>query len=467
VNGLWFSISNFLLDGSGNATLYMCLSEGGGTAAPGGAAPAPAVVDPYKNLQLKTSMDPYYAWASYNVQAGSCDPHAPYIGNVTIAVDNTTDQFGSAPCTPKTGQICVYTFSPAPYVTGLQLLRYGTQGAYYYQLEGSLLPQAQTYSSLPYRGANMAGFEFVPPLPPTLADLPYFARKGMNAIRYPVRWETIEPSIGTFDEGDLATIGQYIDVATHNGFYVLLDLHSYMRYYDNVVGQAGSPITAQNLADAWVKLATPYLTNDHVLLDLMNEPNTMATELVVADYNPVIAALRRAGAQNWLLIEGNGWSGMYSWTQNWYGTANGIAFAAVPPPPRIVDPLNHYLINVHEYFDAPGGGGGGGGDSCVDPSRMLAIENAQIFVDWLHANGLKAILSELGGKDIPNCLADISGLLTFLEQNDDVLVGWTVWVAGSQFTSPLDISPVNGQESAQMKAIAPHLTPLPAGPNPR
>jgi endoglucanase len=98
--------------------------------------------------------------------------------------------------------------------------------------------------------------------------------------------------------------------------------HTHTPRRGNVIGQAGSPVTTADFAAFWAALAARYMGNSRVVFGIMNEPNTMTTELWVQDANAAIAAIRGVGAKNLLTVPGNAWTGACSWFQNWYGTPN-------------------------------------------------------------------------------------------------------------------------------------------------
>lgn len=91
---------------------------------------------------------------------------------------------------------------------------------------------------------------------------------------------------------------------TSKGAYVILDPHNYARYPYNgaVIGASGSDVTTQNFATFWSMLASLFMSNPNVFFGLMNEPNSMTTELWLADANAAIAAIRGTGAQNLILV---------------------------------------------------------------------------------------------------------------------------------------------------------------------
>src|SRR5690554_95815 len=94
----------------------------------------------------------------------------------------------------------------------------------------------------PLRGVNLSGAEFNSrELPgemfrdytyPSADDYEYFAEKGANLIRLPIRWERIQHSLrGELDGSELAQIRKSVDLARANGQCLLLDLHNYAAWH--------------------------------------------------------------------------------------------------------------------------------------------------------------------------------------------------------------------------------------------
>src|SRR5205814_466607 len=129
---------------------------------------------------------------------------------------------------------------------------------------------------------------------------------------------------------ELARLDAFVSYATQKGAYVLLDPHNYARYYGGVIG---SGVAQSAFADFWSRLAAHFASNARVVFGVMNEPNSMSTELWLADANAAIAAIRQAGATQLILVPGNAWTGAHSWFANSYGTPNGTVML------RVVDPL--------------------------------------------------------------------------------------------------------------------------------
>src|SRR5262249_22218719 len=138
---------------------------------------------------------------------------------------------------------------------------------------------------------------------------------------------------------------------------VVLDPHNFARYYPpggdqqsatNIIGSAAVPNAS--FADFWSRVATVYKTNPRVIFNLMNEPNTMPTEQWASAAHAAIQAIRSAGASNLVLVPGNGYTGAWTWSNNFYGTPNASVMLS------ITDPGNNFAFDVHQYLDPDGSG---------------------------------------------------------------------------------------------------------------
>jgi len=271
-----------------------------------------------------------------------------------------------------------------------------------------------------YSGVNLAGAEFDSGAQyPSHATIDYFFQKNMNTIRYPFKWERLQPTLsGNFDSNELNHLDDIVTYITNTkGGYIILDPHNYARYNGQIIG--ASSVTTAQFSDLWSRLANRYKSNSKVIFGLMNEPNTMQTETWVTSANAAIAAIRATGAGNLILVPGNAWTGAHSWTQNWYGTANSVALL------NIVDPGNNYAIEAHQYFDSDYSGTQ---VECQSPSIVSQVLST--FTEWCRSNGKKAFLGEFGGGQTSNCYGCITNAMEYMKNNADVWMGWTWWAAG-------------------------------------
>ena len=402
-------------------------------------------------------------WGSYDIAYNNCGglPYSSNESNSTSSWNVYSQQNGQG---NLYGTISV-SYNTASGVTKLLSYESVVDAAYYLEsvavtLESTLTPtltaenvvcpncvpysyptSPASYSSgAKYRGVNLAGAEYDYAFQlPSLKDGGAYANQGMNTIRLPFLWEYLQssstntqvkvddPSVAiNFNNPNAKNYAALVDQYVSKGMTVIIDMHNYMRYGSggnsastNIIGGSGKA-SAQQYAAAWVQIGTRFQNNPKVMFDLMNEPNNMSTELVLANYNVVLSALRKAGINNTVLLEGNGYSGAWSWASGGgYGTPNATVFNR----DAINDSENNYIINVHQYFDY---NYSGTSSDCVASNGSVNISG---LTNYLTENDLKAMVTELGGANTQTCADDIN---TFLSKtiSDSKYIGWTGWVGG-------------------------------------
>jgi endoglucanase len=299
-------------------------------------------------------------------------------------------------------------------------------------------------AALRYTGVNLAGAEFgANVLPgtynvnytyPNQTEVDYFRSKGLNIFRLTFRWERLQQSTNaSFNAAELSRLHTFVSTTTSKGTYVILDPHNFQRYYPDPAnsqsssqGLVGSAVPDSAFVDFWSRLASIYKTNDHVIFNLMNEPNSMPTEQLVTSENAAIAGIRAAGATNLILVPGNGWTGAWTWQNNYYGTPNALAML------NIVDSGNNFAFDVHQYLDSDGSG-----SHTNIVSATIGLERLTNFTTWLKVNNRKGFLGEFA---VPNAIIGsgpsqngdeaLTNMLSHIQNNSDVWLGWTWWAAG-------------------------------------
>jgi len=319
---------------------------------------------------------------------------------------------------------------------------------------------APTPIAMPFRGVNLAGGEFGNALPgtenidyrwPTNAEVDYYVSKGMNTFRVGFKWERLQSAAyQSFQTAYAAKLDALVSYATATGAKVILNPHNFARYYGSTIGSSQVPNAV--FSDFWSKLSAKYASNPRVMFNLVNEPNTMPTEQWVSAANAAIAAIRKTGAQNIIIVPGNAWTGAHSWTSNSYGTPNSVAML------DIVDPIDKSIFEVHQYLD---GDSSGSAYDCV--STTIGTQRMKPFIDWLRANNKKGFVGEFAGGRNATCNAAVNDMLTTLHASSDVLVGWLWWAAGPGWgTYPFSLEPTpSGQDQPQMSLLLPRLAGLP------
>ncbi|MCI5119682.1 MAG: glycoside hydrolase family 5 protein [Candidatus Electrothrix sp. AUS4] len=313
-----------------------------------------------------------------------------------------------------------------------------------------VLSPSLLHAKLKYVGVNLAGAEFgvwdddvklpgvyeTDYIYPTSAEVDYYMSKGMNTFRLPFRWERLQRTLlADFDADELNRMDTFVDYATAKGAYVIIDPHNFHRYDPDPAdhqkseqGLIGSDVPDAAFADLWGRLAAHYKGNSRVIFGLMNEPNTMPTAQLVGSENAAIVAIREAGASNLILVSGNHWSGAWSWNEEEEGGANAEYML------NIVDSGNNFAFEVHQYMDDDYSGSS---PDITGNNPMTGVNRLTDFTNWLKTYNRKGFLGEFavansrvgtGTEDVGDEVID--NMLSYMERNSDVWLGWTWWAGG-------------------------------------
>lgn|GEM_PF-448952 len=318
-------------------------------------------------------------------------------------------------------------------------------------------PEPSPYAKpgVPFRGVNLAGAEFGSALPgafgkdytfPTRTEVDYYMGKGMNTFRVGFKWERLQPAQrSAFDGAYFERLDGIVSYATSKGASVILNPHNFARYYGDTVGS--SKVPDATFADLWRRLAEKYKGNSKVLFNLVNEPHDINTEQWVGAANAAIGAIRQAGANNLIVVPGNGWTGAHSWNSTYYGTPNSKAML------KITDPKDNIVFEVHQYMDTDSSGSSG---NCV--STTVGRERLEGFVKWLRDNKKKGFLGEFAGGNNSTCNTAVKNMLDYVHGASDVMVGWTWWAGGPWWGEyKFTLHPKNGADRPQMALLTPYL----------
>lgn len=305
------------------------------------------------------------------------------------------------------------------------------------------------------RGVNLSGAEFgdVPGkldtdyTYPSEQAIQRLGKLGMSAIRLPFRWERIQPQLNdSLDIMELAYLDQTVRRIEEAGLVAIIDLHNYGYYGKKQLGSAELPAGA--LADVWGRLATHYRDRPKLVFSLMNEPHDINSADWARIQNVAIAAIRKAGAKQLLLVTGTAFGGAHSWTSDLPVGNNGRDLLGV------VDPLDRYAYDFHQYLDA---------DYSGRAPECSAAGNALKAIDdvtaWLKARGRRGFLGEFAASNKPECLTALRQMAAKVDASPQQWLGWTAWGAGSWWPADylFNLEPTKAGERPQMKVLLERL----------
>jgi endoglucanase len=300
-------------------------------------------------------------------------------------------------------------------------------------------------------GVNLSGAEFTSKtLPgimykqyiyPSQQDMRYFKQVGMNIVRVPFRWERLQRQLnGPLESADLDQLRRVVSWAKELNMCVLLDMHNYASYYGRPLGSAEVPVAA--FIDVWRRLSQVFNDPATTAFGLMNEPAAIPVPAWLNIAQETVLALRQAGARNLLMVPSGRWSGAHEWNKTYDGVSAANKFR------EFRDPLNNFVIELHQYADS---NYSGTGSTCIEASRLRSIM-AQV-TNWGIQEKKRFFLGEFGTNTTPNCMTALRTLAESM-QNPAVWLGWTYWSAGPWWGSyPFSIQPANQVEAAQLTLL--------------
>lgn len=305
-------------------------------------------------------------------------------------------------------------------------------------------PPPPAGSGFKYLGVNLSGAGFGIPNPtagtvnigtygidytyPTHGELDYYASKHLNVIRLPFSWERLEPvQNGVLDSTQLGYIDDVVHYAATKGISVVLDPHNYGYGYGNLIGSAATPDASFD--KLWSQLAAHYANQPNVIFGLMNEPHVQTPAQWVQPVNDAIKSIRATGATQEILVPGTDYTGGASWV-----TSGNAAILR----PILSIPTTRWRLKFTSTQMRPAAAARR--QSCRQPSPQT---------------GNKLFLGEFGAGQDAASIANLTNMLTFMQQHTDVWQGGTEWGGGPWWGSyGFATDPVNGVTTPQVATLA-------------
>jgi len=272
---------------------------------------------------------------------------------------------------------------------------------------------------------------------PSKEDISYFTNKGMNTVRLGFIWERLQPTLNEpFNPDEAQRLDEAVQTVIRRGATVILDLHNYARYRNQIIGSAGAP--EASFADFWGRLAAVYGGNDRVVFGLMNEPHDIDANQWQHAAQAAIVRIRQAGARNRILVPSSQWNNASGFV------ADGDIWKSV------FDPAENFAFEVHQYVDSDNTG-----THAECPDASVGVSTLKSVTQWMQQNKRQVFLGEFGGSAQKECLAALSHMLEYMRQHSDIWLGWTYFAGGRGWADNdiLSIQPTSNEEKPQMQLL--------------
>ncbi len=283
---------------------------------------------------------------------------------------------------------------------------------------------------------------------PTTADIDYFTQKGFKIFRISFLARRLLSQDGPSrftPTADMDSLIELIDYAAAKGASVILDMHDYGKTISgSLIGDA--PGATEDFAASWSVIAKQVADKPNVILGLMNEPNQQSATEWLEGANAAVAAVRKAGAKQLVLVPGSYWDSAHTWTS----TDNAQVMTGFQ------DPGQNFAFEVHQYLDSNNSGTHAAAVPGSGSERLAA------FTDWARKHGVHGFLGEFGWADNEQAQNEGRDLLCYMSRNKDVWLGWTYWAGGPWWGDYMySIQPLDGMDRPQMTVLAPFTSGLP------
>jgi len=299
-------------------------------------------------------------------------------------------------------------------------------------------------------GINLSGANFAPHVTPGKLGTNYFypekkhfayyASKNIRLIRFPFLWERLQHDL---DEGlnfdQVRLLRKTLDYAARHGQRVILDMHNYGRYKDQLIGSPKVPYAAY--ASVWRQIAETFKGHPGLFgYDIMNEPHS-TRGLWPGAAQAAVDAIREVDMKTPIIVEGDRWASSFHWRR-------------VNEDLLLKDPADNLIYSAHIYFDKDHSGRYAN-EEVVDP--MLGVERVRPFVEWLKEHGQRGFLGEYGvPAESESMLIAMDNMLAYLGEHCIPSAYWAGGPGWGEYV--LAVEPLDGQDRPQMRIMEKHLS---------
>lgn len=298
----------------------------------------------------------------------------------------------------------------------------------------TVLPATQpTATTLSGIGVNLIGPEARTVFPgtyntdyvyPNIDELKYYNARGLRLIRLPLRLERMQNQLfGDLNQDNITRTHNFLQQAQNLGMKTILVIYNSGRWYNDVIGSPGAPVSA--FTDFWKKMASEFKSHTpYVLYDLMSRPQVNNWPTVA---QAAVNAIREVDLVSPIIVSGQ-------------GTAEARTFPENNPNLNIQDPSNNILYEAQQFFDQDGSGNYQGQGDFTDV--MIGVNRLQPFINWLNQKGARGFIGEY---NVPPWAGNsLEVLNNFMKELKKYGIPSTLWAGGPAVSeqNPARLDPI-------------------------
>lgn len=244
---------------------------------------------------------------------------------------------------------------------------------------------------------------------------------GFTSVRIPATWlhHVSKNAPFTIDEKWLARVDTVVSWGLERGLFITLNLHheAGLKATDAMTNLTAKADTLAKYDSIWSQIATHFKDkSDHLLFEMLNEPQTMSKASVDSFNMRVLSIIRRTNPTRIVLYSGTSYTG-----------------SDILVSTRIPDVNDKYLMGYYHSYD-PWSFAGEAKGTFGTPSDIMAMKNRFVQIaTWSKKNNIPVVLNECGAKKICDYNSRMIYYATLAEQAIANNVGFNIWDDNGDF----------------------------------
>ncbi len=244
---------------------------------------------------------------------------------------------------------------------------------------------------------------------------------GFTSVRIPVTWRyhASKNAPYTIDEKWLARVDTIVSWGLERGLFITLNLHheAGLKATDTMTDPEAKADTLARYDSIWSQIASHFKDkSDHLLFEMLNEPQTMSKASVDSFNVRVLSIIRRTNPTRIVLYSGTSYTG-----------------SDILVSTRIPDVNDKYLMGYYHSYD-PWSFAGEAKGTFGTSSDINSMKNRFVQIaNWSKKNNIPVVLNECGAVKKCDYNSRMIYYATLAEQAIENNVGINIWDDNGDF----------------------------------